>query len=335
MRAEKTKADAAVKAYPEEIMKPVPEWYWELVARKFVKSLIVRLKIRQQVEGAENLTEAMEKDRPVFFFSNHVSWADHFLIMNMIDDCVKVPVSALCKEKYYRYPFFGWVLRKGNQIPITNVKLCFARWYKQSKGHLARERDFIQFMNTEGGNLYHEVNVLKRQSLVRTAVYTHEMLARKRFILGYPEGTRSHRGSMQPIKTGIMQLPFECKAIIVPTAISGTDRILPKGMKWYNIFKFYRLDGALTKVRFGHPIDYSELLERCETKFERIEDMVNLENTKMLQELIEKDQFRAYTIEAEKFERVFDESSLIIMRAVNEMLPEEYRTEQVEIKYPR
>ncbi|UCD56297.1 MAG: 1-acyl-sn-glycerol-3-phosphate acyltransferase [Candidatus Hydrogenedentota bacterium] len=329
------KSDAVIKAYPEEIMKPVPEWYWDLVARRFVKPLVVRMKIRQQVEGPENLRQAVESGIPVFIFSNHLSWADHFLIMNMIDDCIQTPVAALCKEKYYGYPVFRWFLRKTNQIPLTNVKLCFGRWYRRTMGRLPRERDFIEFMNTEGGNLYHEVNVLKRQSLVRTAVYTHEMVQRKRPILGYPEGTRSQRGLLQPIKTGIMQLPFECKGIVLPIAISGTDRILPKGVKWYNIFKYYKSAGALTKAKFGRGIGYSELLDKCQEKFERIEDVVNLENVKILRELIEKDQFRAYTAEAERFERVFDESSLIVMRAVNEMLPEEYRTGQVEIKYPR
>ncbi len=63
--------------------------------------------------------------------------------------------------------------------------------------------------------------------------------------------------------------------------------------------------------------------------------MVNLENVKTLRTLIEEGRFRAYTVEAERFERIFDESSLIIMRAVNEILPEEYKADQVEIKYPR
>ena len=335
MGEKKKKIDAVIKAYPEEMMKLAPESHWDIVSIGCIKPLIVRLKIRQEAEDIENLKVAIDSERPVFNFSNHLSWADHFLIMNMIDDHFRIPVSALCKEKYYRYPLFGFALRRANQIPITNVKLCFARWYKQTKGHLPRERDFIEFINKFGDDPHHEVNVLKRQSLVRTVVYTHEMLERKRPILAYPEGTRSHRGTMQPIKTGIMQLPFEFKGIIVPIAISGTDRILPRGIKWYNIFKFYRLDGALTRVRFGRGIDYTELLDKCEQKFERIEDLVNLDNVRLLRELIEKDQFRAYTVEAERFERVFDEASLIVMRAVNEMLPEEYRTEQVEIKYPR
>jgi 1-acyl-sn-glycerol-3-phosphate acyltransferase len=335
MREKKNKLDAIIKTYPEEIMKPAPERHWEIVSVGCVKPLVVRLRIRQEAEDTQNLKEALDSGRPVFNFSNHLSWADHFLIMNMIDDYFHIPVSALCKEKYYRYPLFGFALRRANQIPITNVKLCFARWFKQSNGRLPRERDFIEFMNKSGDDPYHEVNVLKRQSLVRTAVYTHEMLERRRPILGYPEGTRSHHGTLQPIKTGIMQLPFEFKGIIVPIAISGTDKILPRGIKWYNVFKFYRLEGALTTVRFGHGIDYAELLDKCEKKFERIEDMVNLDNVRMLRELIEKDRFRAYTIEAERFERIFDEASLIIMRAVNEMLPKEYRTEQVEIKYPR
>jgi 1-acyl-sn-glycerol-3-phosphate acyltransferase len=281
------------------------------------------------------LKDAVESGQPVFAFSNHVSWADHFLIMNKIDDLLQVHVSALCKEKYYKYPFFGWCLRMSNQIPITNVKLCYARWYKQAHGRLPHQSDFIEFITENGDNLYHEVNVLKRQSLVRTAVYTHEMLERNRMILGYPEGTRSQRSSLQPIKTGIMQLPFECKGIILPTAISGTDKILPRGIKWYNIFKYYRSHGAHTKVRFGKGIPYTELLDKCEEKFERIEDIVNLENVRTLRRLIEDGRFRGYTVEAERFERIFDESSLIIMRAVNEILPAEYRTEQVEIKYPR
>ena len=49
----------------------------------------------------------------------------------------------------------------------------------------------------------------------------------------------------------------------------------------------------------------------------------------------EEDRFRAYTIEAERFDRIFDESSLMVMRRVNEMLPQEYRTNHIEIKYPR
>ncbi len=327
--------DALIKPCPEEIMKPSPEWHWEVVARRFVKQIVMRMKIRQEAEKVENLKKAVDDGRPVFSFSNHVSWADHFLIMIAIDNQIRVPVSALCKEKYYKYPFFGWVLRRGNQIPISNVKLCYARWFKQVNGRPPRQSDFIEFMTDSGADPHHDVNVLKRQSLVRTAVYTHEMLARKRIILGYPEGTRSQRGRIQPIKTGIIQLPFECKGLILPTAISGTNNILPRGIKWYNIFKYYRSPGALTTVRFGRHIDYKELLDKCREKFERIDDVVNLENVRLLREQIENGRFRAYTAEAERFERVFDESSLIVMRAVNELLPEEYRTDQVEIKYPR
>lgn len=329
------KSDYVIKPCPEEIMKPVSERCWKFVAFVISKPLLVRIRIRQVAEQVDNLKQALASGRPVFSYANHVSWADHFLILNMVDDCVHKAVSALCKEKYFKYPVFGWFLRMTSQIPITNVKLCFARWFKDVKGRPPRQSDFIEFMTTSGADPYHEANVLKRQSLVRTVVYTHDMLDRDRIILGYPEGTRSQHSSIQPIKTGIIQLPFECKGAVVPTAVSGTDKILPIGIKWYTFFKFFRHEGAAATVTFGRPIDYAEMLDRCQEKFERIQDLVNLENVKTLREQIESGRFRAYSVEAERFERIFDESALMVMRAVNELLPEEYRTEQVEIKYPR
>jgi 1-acyl-sn-glycerol-3-phosphate acyltransferase len=317
-------------------MKPSPESHWDLVPRGMIKPLLGRMKVEQRAEDIENLRDAAESGRPIFAFPNHVSWADHFLIMNKIDDVLTIPTSALAKEKYYKYPVFGWVMRRANHIPITNVKLCFARWFKETEGRLPHRSDFIKFMTDSGADDLHEVNVEKRLSLVRTAAHVGEMLDRGRAILGYPEGTRSQRSSMQPIKTGIIQLPFEYKGCVVPSAITGTDRILPRGGKWYEFLKlFFVGNGAVTNVRFGRAIDYTELLDKCQEKFENIEDMVNLENVKELRTLIEEGRFRSYTVEAERFERIFDESSLIVMRAVNKILPEEYQTEHVEIKYPR
>lgn len=329
-------SDYIIKPCPEERMKPSPESHWNMMARKGIKPLLERIKVEEQAEDVENLKEAIEGGRPVFSFSNHVSWADHFLIMNMIDEHMLVATSALAKENYYKYPVFGWVMRRANHIPITNVKLCFARWFKQTEGRPPRRSDFIEFMTASGADPLHEVNVQKRQLLVRTAVHVGEMLDRGRVILGYPEGTRNQHSSMQPIKTGVIQLPFEFKGCIVPSAVTGTDKILPRGGKWYDFLKLFFVDGgAVTNVRFGRGIDYTELLDECQKKFERIEDMVNLENVKTLRTLIEAGRFRAYTVEAERFERIFDESSLIVMRAVNKILPEEYQAEHVEIKYPR
>ncbi len=330
------KSDYIIKPCPAERMRPSPESHWNLMARKGIRPLLGRIKVAQLAEDVENLKEATESGQPIFVFPNHVSWADHFLIMNIIDDCLLIPTSALAKENYYKYPFFGWVMRRANHIPITNIKLCFARWFKEAEGRPPRRSDFIKFMTDSGADYLHEVNVEKRQSLVRTAAHVGAMLDRGRVILGYPEGTRSQHSSMQPIKTGIIQLPFEYKGCIVPSAITGTDKALPRGGKWYDFLKlFFVGNGAVTNVRFGRAIEYTELLDKCQEKFERIEDMVNLEKVKELRTLIEEGRFRAYTVEAERFERIFDESSLIVMRAVNKILPEEYQTEHVEIKYPR
>ena len=325
-----TETDYVVKPYPEVRLRLSPERYWDWIAYGIVKPSVVRLKIRQEAEGAANLQQAVESGKSVFCYSNHVSWADHFLILNMIDDNVEARTSGLCKEKYYTYPAFGWLLKKGNMIPITNIKMCFARWFRKMHGHPPKQSNFIKFINYEGRNPLHDVNVAKRELLLHTVDCVSEMLNRRHIILGYPEGTRNEKISVQHFRSGIIQLPLQFKGTIVPTAVSGTDKILPKGTKWHKIFKFYFSPGVLTKVRFGKAIDWEELLSKCQDKFHRIGDKANVANVRLLYEQIKNGRFRAYTIESERYEEIFKEASLIIKRAVNDMLPQEYRADIAE-----
>jgi 1-acyl-sn-glycerol-3-phosphate acyltransferase len=321
--------DYVVRPYPEVRLRLSPERYWDWIAYGIVKPSVVRLKIGQEAEGAANLQQAVESGKAVFCYSNHVSWADHFLILNMIDDNVKARTSGMCKEKYYTYPVFGWLLKKGNMPPITNVKMCYARWFKKQNGRPPKQSDFIKFISTEGEDPLHNVNVAKRQLLLHTVDCVGELLNRNHIILGYPEGTRNEKTSLQHFRSGIIQLPLQFKGSIVPTAVSGTDKILPKGMKWHKIFKFYLREGVHTKVRFGRAIDWMELLSKCQDKFHRIGDRASVANVRLLYEQIENGRFHAYTIESERFKDIFKEASLIIKCAVNDMLPDEYKTDSV------
>ncbi len=63
----------------------------------------------------------------------------------------------------------------------------------------------------------------------------------------FAEGTRSRTGELQPFKKGGFMLALHTGVEIVPVAILGTRRILPKGG--------WRLRPGPVIVRFGAPID--------------------------------------------------------------------------------
>lgn len=63
----------------------------------------------------------------------------------------------------------------------------------------------------------------------------------------FPEGTRSVTGELQEFKKGAFMLALRAGIEIVPAAVLGTRRILPKGA--------WRLRAGPVIVRFGAPID--------------------------------------------------------------------------------
>ena len=65
----------------------------------------------------------------------------------------------------------------------------------------------------------------------------------------YPEGTRSHDGTLYRGKTGVARLALETKVPVIPVAVVGTDVVAPPGKTF----------GKFTRpiVRFGKPLDFS------------------------------------------------------------------------------
>lgn len=63
-----------------------------------------------------------------------------------------------------------------------------------------------------------------------------------------PEGTRSPTGAIGPLKKGGFHLAMQTSTPIVPIAIDGTRRILPKGGRFMQ-------SGVRVTVTFGAPID--------------------------------------------------------------------------------
>jgi len=94
------------------------------------------------------------------------------------------------------------------------------------------------------------------------------VLKREDALLIFPEGTRSHDGRLLPGQLGIGMLAWNSRAVIIPTAIIGSDKALPVDAKW---IKRERIE-----VRFGQaisPEEFSERRNRRET-YQAISDQV-------------------------------------------------------------
>lgn len=65
----------------------------------------------------------------------------------------------------------------------------------------------------------------------------------------YPEGTRSLDGRLHRGHTGVASLALSTGAVVVPVALTGTERVQPIGRRFPRI--------APVQVRFGAPLEFS------------------------------------------------------------------------------
>lgn len=76
-------------------------------------------------------------------------------------------------------------------------------------------------------------------------------LAEGKKVVIFPEGSRSHDGNIQPIKTGIGMLALRGQAPIIPVYIHGAYSV------WNRYHKFPKFYGKIVCI-FGKPIDWEE-----------------------------------------------------------------------------
>lgn len=117
-------------------------------------------------------------------------------------------LRIMYKKELEKIPFFGWYLKKSDFIGIEREEATSAR------------------------NSLNEALRLIQQDVS---------------VLIFPEGTRSPDGKLKEFKKGAMFLAIRSGKPIVPVAIIGTRKILPRG-------SFFIRTG-LVKVIVGKPID--------------------------------------------------------------------------------
>jgi len=119
-----------------------------------------------------------------------------------------VDFKFILKEELMRIPVLGWAMRRAKYISIDRSSPA------------------------------------KAKSTFKQAV---DRIRSGTSILIFAEGTRSKNGHLQPLKRGAFYLAIESGAPIVPVAIKGTYKIMPKGS-----FKIKR--GSIT-IQLGTPIE--------------------------------------------------------------------------------
>ncbi len=119
-----------------------------------------------------------------------------------------VPFCFLVKKELFKIPLFGTTLRQMGHIPV----------------------------NRSGGKA-----ALK--SLKKAA----ESIKKGTSIVVFPEGTRSPTGKLQEFKPGVIMIALFAESPVIPVAICGTYKALPKG-------KLLIKPTEIT-VKIGKPID--------------------------------------------------------------------------------
>ena len=135
---------------------------------------------------------------------------NHLSIFDILALLAYLPVDFkfILKKELMRIPILGWAMRRARYISIDRSSPAKAK------------RTFKQAVDRIRGGAS---------------------------ILIFAEGTRSKDGHLQPLKRGAFFLALESGTPIVPIAIKGTHKIMPKG-------SFTLKKGSIT-IQLGKPIE--------------------------------------------------------------------------------
>ena len=104
-------------------------------------------------------------------------------------------------------------------LPFSNVAFAIRAWPFRMLWYTP----FMQLAK------YLDVETLPWQTVCAAG---KKILEKKGSILFFPEGHRSHDGTLGRFYSGAFRLAIESGATLVPLCLSGTDRLLPRGRWW-------------------------------------------------------------------------------------------------------
>lgn len=127
-------------------------------------------------------------------------------------------MAMIFKKELAKIPFFGWQLMMSPHVMVDREN------YEKAMKSIEEAKEKMQKQNIS--------------------------------IVVFAEGTRSKTGEIQPFKRGAFRLATQVGYPIIPTTISGSNKIMPKGT--------YKLRRGTIKVHFDEPILADEIKTRQE-----------------------------------------------------------------------
>eukprot|EP00744_Colponema_vietnamica_P012535 GILI01017592.1.p1 GENE.GILI01017592.1~~GILI01017592.1.p1 ORF type:complete len:266 (+),score=8.33 GILI01017592.1:40-798(+) len=156
----------------------------------------------------------LPKDAKKIVVMNHLSNADPWICSGSL---LPSDYAWVCKGSLFKIPFGGWAIANSGDLKI-------------------------EFTKEKGGW------GVKKGSVAKLMEKSKRCLLRGRGLAVYPEGTRNPDpdGPTREFKLGYFTLAIEMGATIVPTAVSGTQRMWPKSEPLF--------DSSRAFISFGDPI---------------------------------------------------------------------------------
>jgi long-chain acyl-CoA synthetase len=184
---------------------------------------ITRMMSRMRVSGSVHLDELKE---PVMFVANHVTMADHALILTAL------PVR----------------LRHRLAIAMDGERLRDWLHPSAETGWFLRLRLLAQYVLV---NIFFNIFPLpKRGGFRRSFAYAGECIDRGESVLVFPEGERAPRGQMtpDPFKSGTGLLAKELGVPVVPVKLQGLYEL--------KLRRQYFAPPGMVRVVFGAPVKF-------------------------------------------------------------------------------
>ncbi len=214
---------------------PYPKWTRWLIVRWLRVLLyytillpITLVMSRMSVAGREHLKNV---DGPVMFVVNHVTLADHALVLAALPVRLRHRVAIAMEGEHLR----NWL----NPPPGTDL-LTRLRWHAQ-----------YYLVNL----FFHVFPLPKKSGFRQSFAYAGECVDRGESILIFPEGTRAPRGRMQmgKFKAGTGLLAHALNIPIVPVRLEGLYELKRR--------KQYFAEKGMVRVVFGEVVKFEPHLE--------------------------------------------------------------------------